>query len=75
MKAGAVTAAPSARTGEAMKNKNDCEECNRYRDALHKIAQPISIPFADTEERDRMLSYVTMKVRIAIEALYNDDDR
>jgi len=46
-----------------------CVQCNKYREALEKIAAPYSFPNALDPQTDAIIAYVGMKVGIAMEAL------
>jgi len=46
-----------------------CTQCNKYREALEKIAAPYSFPNALDPQTDAIIAYVGMKVGIAMEAL------
>jgi hypothetical protein len=46
-----------------------CTQCNKYREALEKIASPFVFPDALDPQTDAIIAYVSMKVGIAMEAL------
>jgi len=46
-----------------------CKKCNKYEEALKKIASPFSFPNALDPQTDAIIAYLSLKVGIAMEAL------
>ena len=52
-----------------------CKKCDKYEEALKKIASPFSFSSPLDPQTDAIIAYLSLKVGIAVEALSGDSEK